>query len=94
MFYLHEQSSTFVPPEDSTGQGGKAAYAVDSTLMLSHTDCEKLPWWQVDLATEHEVTEVVVSTMIWEEKHYKGRGRFDRTSYSHPAPWVCCLKFT
>ena len=48
------QSSTF--ELDDTGAGN----AVRHSTFLAHTECEVMPWWEVDLNSERIVTQVVI----------------------------------
>ena len=48
------QSSTF--ELDDTGAGN----AVRHSTFLAHTECEVMPWWEVDLNSERIVTQIVI----------------------------------
>ncbi|CAB9508634.1 F5/8 type C domain [Seminavis robusta] len=52
------QSSTIV--HRTMNDGHEARRAVDGTEHLAHTECERAPWWIVDLASDHVISHVVV----------------------------------
>jgi len=54
------QSSTKSNGDLTTIYQGVAGDAVDGTESLAHTDCEREPWWEVDLKVRREVSEVVI----------------------------------
>jgi hypothetical protein len=54
------QSSTLPVTDLETIYQGVAGDAVDGTESLAHTDCEQKPWWEVNLLSRREVSEVVI----------------------------------
>jgi hypothetical protein len=55
-----DQSSTMQPGAGVEDLGLNSLHAVDGTQLLSHTDCEASPWWELDLLSERTVTEVII----------------------------------
>jgi len=54
------QSSTLATRLNNTVVAGVAGKAVDGKESLSHTECETNPWWEVDLLSPREISEVIL----------------------------------
>ena len=64
------QSSTMATRVNNTILAGVAGKAVDGHEALSHTACENNPWWEVDLLSVREISEVII--------HNRQDGFFER----------------
>jgi hypothetical protein len=54
------QSSTMATRTNNTISVGVAGRAVDGHDSMSHTECEKNPWWEVNLLSMREISEVIL----------------------------------
>lgn len=54
------QSSTIDTGRGFAELGLDAMHAVDGSQLLSHTECEQAPWWELDLLSDRPVTQVII----------------------------------